>query len=43
MNLLKAGFVDGLQGLALAVLSSTYVFVKYAKLWELNRSDSSGE
>jgi len=43
MYLLKAGFVDGLQGLALAVLSSTYVFVKYAKLWELNRSDSSGE
>ncbi len=43
MYLLKAGFVDGLQGLALAVLSSIYVFVKYVKLWELKRSNRSGE
>jgi hypothetical protein len=37
MYLLKGGFVDGLPGLILASLSSTYVFVKYAKLWEQQR------
>jgi glycosyltransferase involved in cell wall biosynthesis len=38
MYLLRGGFLDGLPGLALAVLSGTYVFVKYMKLWALNRS-----
>lgn len=42
MYLLKGGFVDGLAGLVLAVLSGTYVFVKYMKLWELNRSGNAG-
>ncbi|MFO7767723.1 MAG: glycosyltransferase family 2 protein [bacterium] len=37
MYVLKGGFVDGLPGFILAWLSATYVFVKYAKLWELNR------
>jgi glycosyltransferase involved in cell wall biosynthesis len=34
MYLLRRGFLDGIQGLILAVVSSAYVFVKYAKLWE---------
>ena len=37
MYLLKAGFLDGLPGLVVAVLGSYYVFLKYAKLWELRR------
>lgn len=37
MYVLKGGFVDGIPGLVLAGLSGTYVFVKYIKLWELNR------
>lgn len=37
MYLLKGGIVDGLPGFILAGMSGTYVFVKYAKLWELNR------
>jgi len=35
MYLIKAGFLDGLQGLVLSGLSVGYVFNKYAKLWEL--------
>ena len=35
--LLKRGFMDGLPGLIIAFISSCGVFVKYAKLWELNR------
>ena len=34
MFFLRAGFLDGAQGLMLALLSSAYVFAKYAKLWE---------
>lgn len=30
----KMGFLDGIQGFILSVLSSNYVFTKYAKLWE---------
>ena len=37
MYVFRAGFLDGLQGLILAVFSSSYVFTKYCKLWELNR------
>lgn len=37
MYLLKLGFLDGTAGLIVAVLSSYYVFLKYARLWELNR------
>jgi glycosyltransferase involved in cell wall biosynthesis len=36
MYLLKLGLLDGLQGLIICVLSAYHVFVKYAKLWELN-------
>lgn len=34
MYILRLGFLDGREGLILAVLSSAYVFTKYAKLWE---------
>jgi (heptosyl)LPS beta-1,4-glucosyltransferase len=33
MYLLKAGFLDGKQGLLLAILSAHSTFVKYADLW----------
>ncbi|MCD6115603.1 glycosyltransferase family 2 protein [bacterium] len=36
MYFLKEGFLDGIQGLILVFFSSFYVFVKYAKLWEIN-------
>jgi glycosyltransferase involved in cell wall biosynthesis len=35
MYVIKRGFLDGMQGLILALLSSAYVFTKYAKLWEV--------
>jgi glycosyltransferase involved in cell wall biosynthesis len=38
MYFLKLGFLDGVQGFILCVLSSCYVFTKYAKLWELTDS-----
>jgi hypothetical protein len=34
---LKGGFLDGSRGLLLAILSSGYVSIKYAKLRELWR------
>ncbi|HLP16308.1 MAG TPA: glycosyltransferase family 2 protein [Bacteroidota bacterium] len=34
MYVLRRGFLDGMQGLILALLSSAYVFTKYSKLWE---------
>ena len=34
MYFIKRGFLDGVQGLLLALLSSAYVITKYAKLWE---------
>jgi hypothetical protein len=36
MYILKAGFLDGINGFLLAVLSSYHVFVKYAKLRQLH-------
>jgi glycosyltransferase involved in cell wall biosynthesis len=38
MYVIKAGFLDGIHGFILAVFSSSYVFTKYCKLWELNRN-----
>jgi glycosyltransferase involved in cell wall biosynthesis len=40
--LLRAGFKDGAAGFLVSVLNSYYVFLKFAKLWELRqtRSDS---
>jgi glycosyltransferase involved in cell wall biosynthesis len=34
MYLLRRGFLDGMPGFILCVLSSAYVFAKYAKVWE---------
>jgi len=34
MYFFRLGFMDGLHGLVLAVLYSTYTFLKYLKLWE---------
>ena len=34
MYIIRGGFLDGIQGLLLALLSSAYVFTKYAKVWE---------
>lgn len=34
MYFIRLGFLDGVQGLLLALFSSSYVFTKYAKLWE---------
>jgi len=38
MYLLRLGFLDGLPGFVIAVLAAYYVFLKYAKLWELQRT-----
>lgn len=40
MYIVKRGFLDGMQGFILCVLSSAYVFTKYAKLWELTNGSS---
>lgn len=37
MYILKAGFLDGKQGLLLAILSAHSTFVKYADLWDRSR------
>jgi len=42
MYVFRLGFLDGIHGLVLSVLSSAYVFSKYAKLWELTSSGSRG-
>jgi len=36
MYVLRGGFLDGRAGFVLAVLGSYYVFLKYAKVWELS-------
>lgn len=42
MYFIRLGFLDGIHGFILSVLSSAYVFSKYAKLWELTRNGSRG-
>jgi hypothetical protein len=37
MFVLQRGFLDGLNGLILCLLSSYSVFLKYAKAWEYRR------
>ncbi len=39
MYLLRGGFLDGVAGLILAALGGYYVFLKYAKLWEMERAE----
>jgi hypothetical protein len=34
---MRGGWMDGIHGFILCVVSSAYVFVKYAKLWERTR------
>jgi glycosyltransferase involved in cell wall biosynthesis len=36
--IMKSGFRDGLPGLVIIVSTMYYVFIKYAKLWELEKS-----
>ncbi len=36
MYVIRRGFLDGAEGLALCLLSAHYVAAKYAKLWELS-------
>jgi hypothetical protein len=38
MFFLRRGFLDGIHGFILSVVSSAYVFVKYAKLWERTKA-----
>jgi glycosyltransferase involved in cell wall biosynthesis len=40
---LKLGMLDGMPGLIISVISAYYVFLKYAKLWELQQAKSSGK
>jgi hypothetical protein len=35
--IIKKGFMDGLPGFIIAVTSSFYVFLRYVKLWELQK------
>ncbi|MCK4666092.1 glycosyltransferase family 2 protein [Candidatus Dependentiae bacterium] len=35
--ILKLGFLDGFQGLMISILGAYYVFLKYLKLWELQK------
>ena len=37
MFVLRRGFLDGMHGFVLSLSSMAYVFVKYAKLWELQK------
>jgi len=36
--ILKGGFRDGQAGLVISIVNSYYVFLKFAKLWELQQS-----
>lgn len=42
MYIIRRGFLDGMHGLILSLLSSAYVFTKYAKLWDRERLGASG-
>jgi glycosyltransferase involved in cell wall biosynthesis len=39
MFLFKRGFLDGFYGFILAVFSANYVFTKYCKLWEIQKTN----
>jgi hypothetical protein len=42
MFVLRRGFLDGWRGFILASVGAFYTFLKYAKLWELERATSRG-
>jgi hypothetical protein len=39
---IKRGFMDGLPGFIISVASSFYVFLRYAKFWELQHGGEDG-
>jgi len=39
--ILKRGFLDGFEGFLLSVMASYYSFLKYAKLWEIEKKGES--
>lgn len=41
LYLLKLGFLDGIPGLFIALLSAYYVTVKYARAWEIEKETAS--
>jgi hypothetical protein len=41
--LLKGGFRDGVPGLVIACATAFHVFLKYAKLWEMERAPAAAE
>jgi len=43
MYVLKAGFLDGVAGVVIAITGAYYVFLKYAKLLELELSERRGD
>ena len=43
MYIMKRGFLDGVQGLILCILSACYVFTKYAKLWYYREQNKTKE
>ena len=40
--ILKRGFFDGFEGFVLSVMASYYSFLKYLKLWEIEKREGSG-
>ena len=40
--ILKRGFLDGFEGFVLSVMASYYSFLKYLKLWEIEKREGSG-
>ncbi|MBF0564718.1 MAG: glycosyltransferase family 2 protein [Nitrospirae bacterium] len=41
MYFMRLGFLDGIRGFALAILYSVYTFLKYLKLWEMEKVDGN--
>lgn len=41
MYVFKTGFLDGMPGFILACFSAAYVFTKYAKLWEIEKTQKN--
>ena len=39
--ILKRGFLEGFAGFYVAVTAAVYVFLKYAKLWEIELEEKS--